>query len=75
MVVMPEVMTPEMERVWRDAWVNQAYRRRGSGPVGNTRRIKNPESCEQFAYRALRKHIAETQGAAAPSVQERRAGE
>ena len=55
--LLPEVMTEEMERVWRGAFIHQGHKRHGRGAIGNSRRLKNPESCEQYAWRALRKHL------------------
>jgi hypothetical protein len=51
--VMPAELTPEMEGVWRAAFLLHIHRR--------TRKFPKPahmaESAEQVAYRALVKHV------------------
>lgn len=55
--MLPEKMTPQMEAIWREAFIHQGYNRRGGGAAGNARRLKHPESCEQKAWQALRKYL------------------
>lgn len=61
----PEEMTPEMEQVWRSAFIGQGHLRRNQPG-----RVKHPESCERAAYRALRKFVAKA-ALASPPVSER----
>lgn len=66
----PEEMTPEMEQVWRSAFISQGHLRRNQPG-----RVKHPESCERAAYRALRKLIAKAAIASQPVSEREREGE
>lgn len=52
-VAWPEELTPEMENVWRSAFISQGHLRRNADG-----RVKHPDSCERAAYRALRRFVA-----------------
>jgi len=55
-VAMPAELTPEMENVWRSAFLTQARRRIKCGPR-NAAKVFAEGSAEQVAYRALVQYI------------------
>lgn len=59
----PEELTPEMEQVWRSAFISQGHLRRnheGHLRRNHAERLRYPDSCEKAAYRALHKFVSKS---------------
>lgn len=71
MVTLTLPLSPQDAAVYRAAFLAQLHRRRGTGDIGTTRRLKSPMSAEEAAIRALVSH----QRAGRLALQSQEAGE